>query len=126
MQWPESWPKHPLVAIGPSLLPGAGSGLFAIRDIEPGTELGTYEGHKIHSRGIYRYNSDYAVTTVCGRLTVDAQDFNSGPFRMMNDCLTEDHHSVQLRKRRHEIYVVAIRTIRRFEEIYVPYGPGYW
>ena len=46
--------------------------------------------------------------------------------RMINDCLSEEHHSVQLRKRKSDIYVVTIRPIRALEELYVPYGAQYW
>ena len=125
IEWHASWTPDERLAVGPSLITGAGLGLFAKVDIDPDTELGFYHGHKIFSRAVYRYDSEYAVTSVCGKLTVDAVDLESGPFRMMNDCLDEGHHSVQLRKRKNSLYVVSIRPIRALEEIYVPYGPAY-
>jgi len=121
LEWPLEWPSNPFVTLDTSTIKEAGNGLFAAVCIDAETRIGTYSGVKTFGKQLYCTKSDYAITSACGTLTIDAHDAASGPFRTINDCLIEEQDNIQFRKNGNEIEVWMIRDVKIDEELFVSY-----
>ena len=124
LQWPEQG-----VATAPSLIDGAGSGLFARRNFEAGAQVAEYYGQRLSFlKMIQCEETDYVMggfdlnTYVDARLALDC----SG--RYINDNFDPAKINAQFDKLpgEHRANVIATKPIAAGEEIFASYGEDYW
>lgn len=126
------------VVIRLSSIEGAGYGVFAARDLEPGTRfpyLGDVstlkEFHKERkktpqARADYAYEADY---TKGNRVIIDALDRHSCVARYINDSIgtgNENNCFFYSDPKIKKSYIKTSRKIKKGEELFVDYGPEYW
>jgi len=114
----------------PSLIDGAGQGLFATRDFGAGELLCVYRGKKVPLAASMRGeagSSDYRMGGF-GLFSVDATDAPEVLARYINDHADVRCLSVKFVKlvREYTALVVALRDIAAGEELFVSYGEVYW
>jgi SET domain-containing protein len=117
-----------------STLPGAGKGLFAKRDIRKGERFVEYGGEIITEGELNRraeknvYGYSFYINN---RRVIDAYYTPGELARYANDA-----HGIQRKKGvknncsyviyNHRCWIMAERTIKAGEEIFVGYGASYW
>ena len=118
----------------PSLIPGAGLGLFTGEDVPAGTVLPgcTYGGDVLtfmQARAMRPETKDY-VMALHFNVHVDAAMHPGYLARYINDNLADGgrHRNVRFVKDAAErcASVVTTRDLRAGEELYAEYGDGYW
>lgn len=124
--------------IRPSVVPGAGQGLFATRNFKAGDWIAVYFGEELSFTEVQKLSTSVGTDYVLGGFpslkSVDAKD-STAVARYINHNVTEDTDSRPAQpnckfahksgKTMHAI-AVAVRKIEAGEEIYVDYGSGYW
>lgn len=126
------------VRLGPSLIEGAGDGLFATRDIRMGETVAIYSGPIV--------DEDTGDNHYLLKLPGEGNGFIDGTRPLFPDAhlgrfanhaaWSPDHRplfnvkfvfdkNVERNPRRF-VKLVATRPVRKGEEIYVNYGPEYW
>ena len=123
-----SWPERG-VAARPSLLAGAGNGLFALRDFAQGEEVADYFGEVLNlMQSIKRENRDYVMGGFGLNAYVDASAAVDCSGRYINDNFNKERINARFDRdrRARRARVVALRRIAAGEEIYASYGEDYW
>ena len=117
------------VEVRPSLIPGGGDGLFATRDFASGEVLGEYYGRVLSLLQAHQLEDrDYLMGGFGLNAHLDAKFSVTAPGRYVNDHFDQSRLNARFDKdkKRRRATVVAIRRIRRGEEVYVSYGETYW
>ena len=131
------------VEIKKSKLPGAGLGLFATRKHKKGSRISSYGGEVISKAVHENRDSGYALSIGQGAgpnaKILDGRATSSGNARYVNDCRKADKkhcpsgNNVKLpilRRPRNggpvKGKLKVMKTIQEGQEIYAPYGRGYW
>ena len=122
-------PPCGLVVIKPSLIAGAGAGVFAATVLSRDKVLGVYKGEVLTEEQLNgRYGADECapyVLKIGPRTYVDARDPRCGSWtRFVNDARGSG-------KRANVAFgprgvLETLRTIREGEELLVVYGASYW
>jgi len=127
--------------LGKSGIPNSGTGLFAWKDIPAGKVLLEYKGERITKKAYDERDSGYGVgyKTRTGRdMVVDARDTQSGLGRYANDCrpanVAAGHcpgYNAQFFEWRSpagrlDVYIEAIKDIKKGEEIFLNYGDNFF
>jgi hypothetical protein len=114
------------VGWGKSTLPGAGYGLFALRDIQPGEYICTYEGYQIHIHKCLNgdYSSEYLLDKGDG-MAIDAADFCSCMGRFINDPMDNQLYNCLFEVTLTPILVQAQAKVKLGYELFTSYGKSY-
>jgi uncharacterized protein len=119
------------LVVEPSLLPGAGKGLFTVVDIPRGTQIIEYTGRittwadvkeDYDNPYIYYFNSQHVIDALphseaLARYANDAAGMSRVP-GITNNCF--------FKKEGKRVFIQARRHIPAGSEILVNYGKGYW
>ena len=122
-----------MYTVGPSTLPNAGEGLFALIDIEANTKLGEYTGRLLTPEQYKRLPDNTYVFQVTlwkenRKMYIDGNDENN-VLRKMNGAKTRRQHmrvncfTYQYKSR---IYFKTLRPVYKGEELICTYGDTYW
>ena len=125
--------KDSMVIVGKSTIPNAGLGLFADCDITEGERVrgATYGGRIMNfndAKKIPIGEKDY-VMALHLNVHVDAKEHYGYMARYINDTYkTDKSRNCKFLKMRIEnrASVIAMRDIKRGEELFAEYGSGYW
>eukprot|EP00465_Bigelowiella_longifila_P009335 CAMPEP_0185260820 /NCGR_PEP_ID=MMETSP1359-20130426/9360_1 /TAXON_ID=552665 /ORGANISM="Bigelowiella longifila, Strain CCMP242" /LENGTH=129 /DNA_ID=CAMNT_0027847241 /DNA_START=70 /DNA_END=456 /DNA_ORIENTATION=- len=123
-------PSTAELRVAPSLVSGAGMGLFAMVPFRKGSEICRYTGTALSLADLLLKrvtNTDY-VMGLSLRVHIDAQHHPEVLARYVNDIADAKKRNATFVKIPKEkmAKVVALRDIRPGEEIYASYGEGYW
>ena len=124
LQWPELG-----LAVYTSTIPGAGLGLFAMRDFESGAVVAAYYGEVLSfARMALRENREYIMGGFGMNAFVDAAQQLDCPARYINDCFDASKLNARFVKdpALRRATAVATRAVRAGEEILASYGEDYW
>ena len=124
LQWPELG-----LAVNTSTIPGAGLGLFAMRDFESGAVVAAYYGEVLSfARMALRENREYIMGGFGMNAFVDAAQQLDCPARYINDCFDASKLNARFVKdpALRRATAVATRAVRAGEEILASYGEDYW
>ena len=122
-----SWPHG--VEARPSLIQGGGDGLFAWRDFAAGEELGEYYGRVLSLLQAHQLvDRDYLMGGFGINAHVDARFAMDAPGRYVNDHFDTRMLNARFDKNKpkRRAKLIAMRAIRKGEEIYASYGESYW
>lgn len=123
-------PEDVHVYIKKSKIKGAKKGIFAAEKIKKGEVACLYMGVFVPMCLIELnyYDSDYLFQSPNEVMAIDASDVYSCYGRYANDSLSLQKINVKFTKSINEdsANLVAIRDIKKNEEIYVSYGEAYW
>jgi hypothetical protein len=119
--------------VKPSVIPGAGRGLFASADISAKTVLGKYHGRRITTlRGVHALKDDQFVFTFTlpnqRPLWIDG-NVPSNYLRFVNGAKSQaDHQRVNVEAYQYGgvLRIRAMRPICAGEELILDYGAEYW
>ncbi len=127
------------VDIKKSHIPDSGEGLYAFKDFKKGQPIAPYSGP---IKTTYEIQDEYknGLCPYCFAIDsmhiVDAKNpADSGMGRYANDCRAANTRASHCSgnnariygdRRRHTAQVKAIKPIKKGDEIYASYGPGYW
>ena len=117
------------VEVRPSLITGAGDGLFAARDFAKGEALGDYYGRVLSLLQAYQLEDrDYLMGGFGINAHVDAKFALDSPARYVNDNFDPSMLNAHFEKdkERRRARLIASRCIRAGEEVYASYGESYW
>lgn len=117
------------VAVAPSLIPGAGEGLFARRAFSAGQVLGHYRGKRLSlAQAMKLEDRDYLMGGFGVNAHVDAREAYAMPGRYVNDNFDASKLNAEFRKNKasRSAALTAIKPIAAGEEIYAAYGSSYW
>ena len=123
-----TWPAIG-VGVAPSTIPGAGDGLFALRDFAAGEVLADYYGEVLSfAKMALRENRDYIMGGFGLNCYVDAAQQLDCPARYINDSFEPSRINAQFHKVASErrARVRATRPVAAGEEILASYGEDYW
>jgi len=123
-----------MLKVKKSSLPGAGKGLFTLKDIKKGKIVCEYEGERItwkvaterNDTGIGGY-----VYYINKNNCIDAFHFKNTFGRYANDAagvgrIKGFRNNSTYDVVRNKVYIRATRNIEAGSEIFVSYGSGYW
>ena len=131
------------LAVKPSLIEGAGNGLFSEAAVQKGDWLCVYFGHQISlldklnasrsDKEASVSNLDYALGGFKGMSSIDPGD-TCCIAKYVNDSILDDSYDDRSGVNVEFVrslplgvaVIVAIRDIECDEELYVSYGKGYW
>jgi len=118
------------LAVKKSNIPGAGLGLFAVKQFDRGDKISEYKGERLTEMQLeHKTNTDY-VLRVDQNTYIDADHTNSSPARYSNDCHGQRQYPCNARfsidKKKHKATIKAQKKIRPGQEVLTPYGAGYW
>eukprot|EP00397_Hematodinium_sp_SG-2012_P050175 GEMP01058189.1.p1 GENE.GEMP01058189.1~~GEMP01058189.1.p1 ORF type:complete len:172 (+),score=30.12 GEMP01058189.1:254-769(+) len=118
------------ISVRPSVIPGAGQGLFAERDFLAGEWICVYFGRPIPLRQILQMPAselDYVMGGF-GVFSIDARDEPDCIAKYINDGRNSHKANVKFikLKRQRKAIVVAIADISNGSEFFADYGEGYW
>ena len=121
--------KNQLLVVADSTIPGAGKGLFTLKNVPAGTRICTYEGERLSKEDLPIPNIfprfDYVWTNNTLTIIIDGYNKTSfGPF--MNDPADEELCNADIVQRNSKVYVETTRELFSFEEVLTSYGGGYW
>lgn len=120
--------------VGPSLIPGAGLGVFATRYHPKGSTVAIYYGDVMDadaiadaSRPDWDIKYAYSMELAPG-VWIDALRHPTCIARYLNDNIDRNKYNVTWVRRPALLIaeVVALRDIEAGEEVYVSYGDEYW
>ncbi|KEP61323.1 UNVERIFIED_CONTAM: histone lysine methyltransferase, SET, putative [Hammondia hammondi] len=115
--------------VAPSLIPGAGQGLFTSQRLPRDSWLCEYLGTRRSLRQILREQSR-AYVMCAGTLNahIDARLHPEVLARYINDNAKKEKLNARFikDKERSRVFVQALRDLEAGEEIYAFYGEGYW
>jgi len=113
-----------------STIPNADKGLFANKSIKKGDTVAQYIGVYVpmHFIDLDYYNSDYLLQFPQELMCIDASDKLSCYGRYVNDSLSRKQINVKITKDMADdgAKLIAIRDIKKKEEIFMSYGIEYW
>ncbi len=114
--------------VGPSTIPGAGKGLFAVKKFKAHDIITEYTGKRITAAKALKSKSQYIIDTYNQNQKVNARKTNSTPGRYANDVRgTRKRPNAQLVAEPNEWPAIqAVRAIQPGTEILVKYGDYYW
>jgi SET domain-containing protein len=125
-----------MLKVKKSGIPGAGRGLFTLRDIRKGDIVCEYEGERITWAECIRRNEAHPSKAayffyIHEHLCIDAEHAVHCPARFANDAAGPVRspgvrNNARFEVRGDRVYIIASRWIRSGEEILVSYGRGYW
>jgi len=115
------------VEVRPSVVPGAGKGLFALERIEAGVTIGEYTGDIIHSliKGLRLPNKDYIALTSNPAISIDALRRPEVMMRYINHHPQEEKRNVRYRSEGTRKFVETIRVVDQDEELFADYSDIY-
>ncbi|TMW69558.1 hypothetical protein Poli38472_001714 [Pythium oligandrum] len=116
------------VEMRPSLIPGAGMGLFATRAHKRGDVVCEYVGTIFPNKVAWKRTDKAYLMKLGEGKYVDALEHPEVLARYINDCRRRAEYNVVFDKRPSEdrALVIALRDIGVDEELYVDYGRFYW
>ncbi|KAJ9449704.1 hypothetical protein DIPPA_34195 [Diplonema papillatum] len=119
------------LAMEPSRVPSAGTGLFATRKFAEGDLICVYRGTKrplSEVRLLPMEARDYLMGGFGLLWHLDARTHTECKARYINDILAERGHNVTFVKVKPDFCAkcVALRDIQPGEELYAKYGSSYW
>jgi hypothetical protein len=107
----------------------AGMGLFALKKFKKGDYICQYSGRIMDTKEVSspEYKSHY-IWQYNKKYSIDAQNEDSCFGRYANDNFSKTMDNADIRKYSKYVCakIVASETIEIGDEIYVPYGGGYW
>lgn len=121
------------VSVRRSKIKGAGFGLFAVRNFEPGEFISSYGGEILTEEQIetkYKYRKSVYVLCLNKDSYLDGEDKRSGNARYVNDGIHSEilfnntvlvPNPVDPRKR-----LLCVHPIKKNQEILCDYGNSYW
>ena len=129
----ERYVEKELIEMKPSRIPGAGTGVFAKKDIPINTELGLYRGEYLTDKEFEEKFADAGLGTYV--LTLD--DPNEEGRNFYVDGLKKGNWTSRINSPKGTLNkvnivfytdgrVVAKRNIKAGDELFVGYGPKYW
>ena len=121
--------KSDSLEVRTSLIPGAGNGLFALKDYEPNDILCEYTGSRLTLLQTMRLkDKTYLMGGFGLNCHIDAKDHPDVLARYINDARDEARQNAKFVKLKvaKKAQVVAIQPIKAGDEIYASYGPVYW
>jgi SET domain-containing protein len=107
-----------------STIPGAGDGVFTLRNIPKGEYLMQYLGREVDARN-GEVGGDYHLEYSRNKL-VDASSPTCGVGRFLNDGLSKKANNCMFTKRDGRPWVRAIKNIPAGSELLLSYGVAYW
>jgi SET domain-containing protein len=124
------------LALKPSAIPGAGTGLFTLKPIKKNTNIAEYSGDILTQASYDATDSGYGVAISRGRI-MDAASTQSDLGRYANHCRSANKRaghckgnnarfSVSNRNGSTIINLKATKNILPGSEIFVSYGASYW
>ena len=123
-----SWPDIG-VEVRQSRIPNSGDGLFAARNFAAGEILGEYRGRVLSLLQATRLEDrSYLMGGFGLNAHVDARFALDAPGRYVNDNFDKTMLNAEFVKDKaaKRASLVALRAIRRGEELYASYGESYW
>ena len=116
-----------------STIPGAGNGLFTLKNIKKGDRIIEYTGEIIDNDKDDNELSIYGIGISNDKI-IDAKSTQSELGRYSNDCRKESRRKKQCKNNNarfeddgnDRVYLVATKRIRIGEEIFTDYGNEYW
>ncbi len=114
--------------IKPSLIKHAGKGLFAERPFNAGDRITDYTGELMKNSDVERGLSNYVIQ-INKNESLDAARTDTAPGRLVNDprgTSKRANTKFIVDHRRKVVRIVALRNIKKGEELLVSYGPAYW
>jgi len=116
------------VEIRPSVVPGAGKGLFALERIETGVTIGEYTGDIIDSvfKGLRLHNKDYIALTSNPAISIDALRRPEVMMRYINHHPQAAKRNVRYRSEGTRKFVETIRAVDPGEELFADCSDIYW
>ena len=118
--------------IKPSGIAGAGKGLFAARDYEPGEVAARYTGDLVPTaQGAERdgFGGSHYVLQLSEQVSLDAARTNTAEGRMVNDARgsgARNNCRFSINQRNKTAVLRTTRRVRKGEEFYVAYGQEFW
>ena len=104
-----------------STIPNSGLGLFSSWDRKPKDFVAVYKG--VSSSNPVR--GDYVVYNRSARRYIDAKYSNSCAARFANDS-RGNRNNCKFADSRHGVNLRTTKTIKKGQELFVPYGRSYW
>jgi hypothetical protein len=130
---PNDKPSTKYILVGPSLLPNAGLGAFAKRNIPAQHTIGKYHGgNKVTPAQVSAdtYHSDYVLVSTAHGIAIDPYShLTRKPLCLtayINDALHPAKWNTKFLTRNNEVTIVTTRAVHQYEELYIPYTPSYW
>ena len=129
----EKYVEREMIEMKPSGIPGAGTGVFAKKDIPVNTDLGFYRGQHLTDEEFQTKFSDAGLGTYV--LTLDEPSDSNKKFYV--DGLKKGNWTSRINSPKGTANkvnivfytdgrVVSKRNIKAGEELFVGYGPKYW
>ena len=123
-----------MLVVKKSTLPGAGKGLFTLRDIKKGKIICKYEGERITwDEAIKRNDKNKGgyVYFINDRNCIDAYHYRNTFGRYANDAagvgrIKGFRNNSTYDVVKNEVFIRATRNIKAGSEIFVSYGRSYW
>ena len=114
--------------IRPSVVPGAGKGLFALERIEAGVTVGEYTGDIVDSvfKVLRLSNKDYIALTNNPAICIDALRRPEVMMRYINHHPEAEKRNVRYRSEGASKFVETTRAVDPNEELFADYSDIYW
>ncbi len=112
--------------VRPSLIPGAGNGLFTTRFCAAGTMLCEYKGTRLTGAQLLRTRDWSYIDTYGRQFFIDARQHPGVKARYVNHHFDPSMRNVRFDYHDGRIFQVATRDIEPEEELYADYGDEYW
>ena len=122
------------LALKKSGIPGGGTGLFTLKEINPGDDVCVYEGEEMKASEFAKTDSDYGAA-LNKSTTIDASSTQSTIGRYINHCRDENKKEKHcdgnntkwvIDHRSRTIKVRATKVIPKNKEVFISYGQTYW
>ncbi len=123
-----------MLVIKKSTLPGAGKGLFTLKDIRKGQTICKYEGERITwTQAIERNDKNKGgyVYYINSKNCIDAYHYKDTYGRYANDAagvgrIKGFRNNSTYAEIKNEVFIRATRNVKAGSEIFVSYGRSYW
>ena len=133
---PSSKPKEVKLVVKPSGISGAGQGLFTLEKIKKNQKIVEYTG-VVKTIEEFEAKPSWYGFTIPGDRIIDAHSTDSGIGRYANDCRKHNKEAgecsginsrfvVNTSGGKTTVWITATKNIASNEEIFIPYGAGYW
>ena len=114
------------LTVRPSLIEGAGNGLFTTREITRGEGICRYIGTHKSLFQVLRTTNKHYLFMLDYNSYIDAHPHEKVLGRFVNHHFDHCYRNVDFEERHNEIWFVATRNIQAGEELYTDYEPFYW
>jgi len=109
----------------PSSIPGAGTGLFATQNLQPGDVVVEYTGRILTlAQAKVLQDRTYLKAVTFNRHIDGGHEGSIG--RFANDHIDETKHNLRFETRDNRVYLVCTKAANAGEELFVSYGRGHW